>query len=125
MASWTITDNSTGSAVVWTFPLSPKEFKHPGRSASIIDESTTGSIGGTILFQGRDAVPNLTFGGTINSAVMYTELRAELDKWYDLVLTDDQGATWSIIVTNYTMTRKKSALNHHRYTYNVTAKVLV
>jgi hypothetical protein len=125
MAKWKITDNSTGSPVVWSFPISPNQFSHPGRSASIIEEATTSGAGATIIFQGRDAVPQLTFGGTINSSTMYTQLRAELDKWYDLVLTDDQGAEWNVIITNYTMTRKKSAVNQHRYEYNVTAKVLV
>lgn len=125
MARWTITDNSTGTPVVWTFPMNPNEFDHPGRDSSILMETTTGSIGGTVLFQGRDAVPNLTFGGTITSATFYTELREQLDKWYDLELTDDQGASWNVIISSYTMKRKKSAVNHHRYTYNVTCKVLV
>jgi hypothetical protein len=125
MAQWTITDNSTGSPVVWTFPMNPIEFDHPGRNANILMETTTGSIGGTILFQGRDQVPVLTFGGTINSSTFYTQLRAELDKWNDLILTDDQGAAWNIIVDSYSMQRKKSAINQHRYSYNVTCKVLV
>lgn len=124
MAAWTLTDNSTGVPVVYTFPISPKEFTHPGRSASITGEATTGPVGGTILFQGRDEVPTLSFRGTITSAAMYTGLRAELDKWHDLVLTDDQGASWVIIVSSYSMDRIKSAINHHRYSYSVTAKVL-
>jgi len=125
MASWTLTDNSTGSPVVYTFPLSPNKFNPPGRDANITDESTTGSTGGTIMFQGRDAVPTLSFSGKITSESMHDNLRAELDKWYDLILTDDQGATWNIIITTYSMERIKSAVNHHRYTYEVTAKVLV
>ena len=125
MASWTITDNSTGSPVVFTFPISPNKFTPPGRDASIKAEATTGSIGGTIIFQGRDKVPTLTFSGTINSETFHDNLIAELNKWYDLILTDDQGATYNVIFTKYTLERKKSAVNHHRYSYNVTAKVLV
>jgi hypothetical protein len=121
---WTLTDNSTGTPVVWTFPMNPREFTHPGRQASVVTETTTGSIGGTIMFQGQDAVPTLSFAGTINSETFYTQLRAELNKWYDLILTDDQGTSWSIIIDSFTMERKKSALNQHRYTYNVTAKVI-
>jgi hypothetical protein len=124
MAKWTLTDNSTGSPVVYTFPINPITFEHPGRKANFTAETTTGNTGGTILFQGRDEVPTLSFGGLVNSATFYTELRAELDKWYDLVLTDDQGATWNVIVTDYSFRRKKSALNQHRYEYKVTCKVL-
>lgn len=125
MASWTLTDNSTGSPVIWTFPISPNTFTPPGRTATVITETTTGNVGNTIYFQGRDDVPTLTFAGTITSQTMHDELRAELDKFYDLVLTDDQGATWNVIIESYTFERKKSAVNHHRYAYNVTAKVIV
>jgi hypothetical protein len=124
VTQWTLTDNSTGTPVVWTFPMNPIEFSHPGRKASILTETTVSPTGSTILFQGRDAVPTLSFGGTITSATFYSELREQLDKFYDLVLTDDQLATWTIIVESYTMDRKKSGINHHRYSYNVTCKVL-
>ena len=124
MAQWKITDNSTGTPSVYTFPINPIEFDHPGRDANITDMATTGSVGGTILFQGRDKLPQLSFTGKITSATMYTNLRAELDKWYDVVLTDDQGAEWNIIIQSYTMKRLKSAVNHHRYEYSVTAKVV-
>ena len=124
MAQWTLTDNSTGSPVVFTFPMNPIEFEHPGRDANIIMETTTGSTGGTIMFQGRDAVPQLSFSGKVTSETFYNDFRAELDKWYDLVLTDDQGASWNVIVTNYTFKRNKSAINHHRYDYSVTCKVI-
>lgn len=124
MAQWKITDNSTGTPSVYTFPINPIEFDHPGRDANLTDMATTGSVGGTILFQGRDKLPQLSFTGKITSSTFYTELRAELDKWYDVVLTDDQGAEWNIIIQSYTMKRKKSAVNHHRYEYSVTAKVV-
>lgn len=124
MAQWKIIDNSTGSPVEWVFPMNPIEFEHPGRKASITTETTTGNNGATIIYQGRDEVPQLSFSGTITSSTFYDELREQLDKWYDLVLTDDQGASWNILVSDYTMRRKKSAINHHRYEYSVTCKVL-
>jgi hypothetical protein len=124
VTQWTLTDNSTGTPVVWTFPMNPIEFQHPGRKANFSTEATVSSIGSTILFQGRDEVPTLSFTGTITSSTFYDELREQLDKFYDLILTDDQSNSWTIIVESYSMDRKKSALNHHRYSYNVTAKVL-
>ncbi len=124
MAQWTITDQSTGTAVDWTFPLNPYEFDPPGRDASFTDMATTGSVGSTVVFQGRDKVPTLSFTGTITSATFYSELRAELDKWYDVVLTDDQGAEWNVIFQSYSMKRIKSAKNQHRYTYTATARII-
>jgi len=124
MAQWTITDNSTGTPSVYTFPINPREFTWPGRTAKINEETTTGSVGNTILFQGRDDVPTLSFTGTITSQTFRDGLRAELDKFYDLVLTDDQGDSWNIIVQSYNMKRLKSASNQFRYEYSVTCKVL-
>lgn len=124
MAQWTITDFSTGAPVEWAFPINPNTFEHPGRSATFVEEATVGSVGGTIIFQGRDSVPILSFTGVVTSQQFYEDLRAQLDKWYDLLLTDDQGNSWTVIVQTYSFTRKKSAINHHRYDYNVTCKVL-
>ena len=33
--AWTLTDNSTGSPVVYTFPINPNEFEAPGRRANM------------------------------------------------------------------------------------------
>lgn len=124
MAKWTITDSSTGSDVVWTFPVNPNAFKHPGRSATIKSEMAVSPTGGVILFQGRDNVTQLSFSGIVNSETFYNELKTQLDKWYTLLLTDDQGSTWDIVITSYSMTRVKRALNQWRYDYEVTAKVI-
>lgn len=124
MAQWKLTDSSTGSPSDYVFPINPISFDHPGRTANFSAETTVGNIGGAILFQGRDKVPELSFSGLVNSETFYTELRAELDKWYTLLLTDDQGASWNILVSSYSFKRKKSAINQHRYDYTVTCKVL-
>lgn len=124
MARWTITDNSTGTPVVWTFPMNPDQFDPHGRKASISAEVTVGSIGGTILFQGQDEVPSLSFSGKITSETFHDDFRTQFDKWYDLMLTDDQGNTYNIVVSSYTLKRIRSALNYWRFDYTVECKVL-
>jgi len=125
MAKWKITDNSTGTPVVWTFPINPNAFTHPGRAASLTQERTVANTGNTIIFQGADAATQLSFSGIVNSETFYNELRTQLNKWYVLGLTDDQNASWNIVVKSYSMTRVRKALNHYRFDYEVTAIVVV
>jgi len=125
MAKWTLTDSSTGSDVVWTFPVNPNEFTAPARKATFKQESVLSPTGGTILFQGRDSVVKMAFSGIVNSETFYNELRTQLDKWYTLVVTDDQGSYWDIVIESYSFKRKRTALNQWRYDYEVKAIVVV
>ena len=124
MAKWTITDSSTGSDVVWTFPVNPNEFSPPARKGTFKKQSVLSPTGPTVLFQGQDAVPSLKFSGIVNTETFYNELRAELDKWYTLVLTDDQGSYWDVVIESYNFNRKRTALNQWRYDYDVSAIVV-
>lgn len=124
MAKWKITDYSTGSAVEWTFPVNPNVMKPPNRKATFKQETATAPTGGTILFQGRDSTRDISFGGVVNTQTFYNELRAQLDKYNALEITDDQGSTFNIVVKNYTMTRVRRALNQWRYDYEVKAIIV-
>ena len=124
MAKWKITDYSTGSAVAWTFPVNPNTFNAPGRSSTLKQETATAPTGGTILFQGRDSTREISFGGVVNSETFHDELRAELDKYNALEITDDQGSTFNVVVKTYSMTRVKRALNQWRYDYEVKAIIV-
>ena len=124
MAKWKITDYSTGSASVWTFPVNPNEATHPGRKAALKQEMATAPTGGTILFQGRDSTREVSFSGIVNSETFYTELSAQLDKYNALEITDDQGSTWNVVIKSYQMKRVRRALNQWRYDYEVKAIIV-
>ncbi len=124
MAQWKITDSSTGTPVDWTFPINPISFTHPPREASISETQAVSPTGGAILFQGRDKVVQLSFEGLTNTQTFYNELNAELAKWYPVVLTDDQGNTWSIVFSKSSFKRVKRATNHWRFDYTVNAIVV-
>ena len=124
MAKWTITDYSTGTESVWTFPVNPNTFKAPGRKSTTKQEMATASSGGTILFQGRDGTREISFAGVINSETFYNELSAQLDKYNALRITDDQGQSWDVVIKSYQMTRIRRALNQWRYDYEVKAIIV-
>lgn len=117
--AWTLTDNSTGSPVVYSFPVNPNTFQSPGRQASISQESTTAPNGTTILFQGQDKAPTGSFGGAIMSASMLADIQTWANKWYVLTLTDDQSRTWDILITGLSLDRLRRATNQNRFNYQI------
>lgn len=120
--AWTLTDNSTGSPEVMTFDINPNSFDAPGRSANITLEQTTGPNGQTLLYQGRDSAKTAKFSGVVRTEAFFNTLNTWKDKWYPLVLTDDQGNSWNIIIREWTWTRLRRQNN---WRYNYTADVIV
>jgi hypothetical protein len=124
MAQWKLTDYSTGSAVEYTFPVNPREFTHPDISATVKNDQTVATSGSVIMFMGRRPVPTIQFGGSIRTEQQYDDLNTWMSKWNALELTDDQGSTWTIIITKYQPKRVKTANNQWRYNYTVDASVM-
>jgi hypothetical protein len=117
--AWTLTDYSTGSPEVFAFPINPNEFSPPGRQANIATELGTAPNAAPIIFQGRDQITRGSFAGVVNTEDFYLNLRDWLNKWYVLELTDDQGRTWDILVTQVEWTRIRRANNQWRFDYGV------
>ena len=122
MAQWTLTDNSTGTPVVLTFDINPYKFDPPGRSASLTTETTTAPNGQRIMFQGYDRAATSSFTGHVISQSFYTSLNTWKDKGYPMTLTDDQGNTWTVIITGWKWTRLKRT---NMWAYEYTAEVTV
>lgn len=115
--AWTLKDNSTGSTVTYTFPFNPKDFTPPGRQGNISQNQTASSSGATILFQGRDTASSGQFKGMARSETQLTDIKTWSDKWYPLILTDDLGRSWNILITNvgWTRVRKINNIWLHEY----------
>lgn len=122
--AWTLTDWSTGTAVVYTFPNNPNEFDPPKRSANITEEIAVAANGNPIIFQGRDAVKRGTFSGWMKGSTNWTNFLAEMDKAYSLQLTDDLSNSWYILIQDFTPKRHRRAIEPNYYTYNVEFLVL-
>lgn len=118
MAQWILTDNSSGSPVNLVFNINPISFSHPGREAQLTTEYSTAPTGTTIVFQGKDKIQTGSFEGAIITQAFYNEINTWARKPYALVLTDDQGNTWDILITNLKLTRVKRR-NPWRFDYAI------
>ncbi len=116
--AWTLDDNSTGTTVTYTFPFNPKDFAPPGREGTTTQKQTTGTAGASVLFQGRDKAGQGQFGGMARSQQQVTDITTWSNKWYPLILSDDLGRSWNILITNVSWTRVKKVNNIwlHEYT---------
>lgn len=117
--AWTLTDNSSGTPVVFLFPINPNEFDPPNRRANITEEMSVAANGNPVLFQGRDQVRHGSMAGVVRGAQFFADLDAWASKWYPLVLTDDLTQSWTIIITEITWKRLRRAVEPNRYDYNI------
>ncbi len=124
MAKWKIEDNSTGSLVTWTFAINPNEATLPSKKANFTTNVTVAPNGQRLRFQGQDAAPVITFSGAILAEAEFTIMDLWSSKRYPLTLTDDNGESWDIVITEWTFNR----LNRHSYPwridYSATVEVL-
>jgi hypothetical protein len=123
MAQWTLTDNSTGSSQTMTFTVNPNSATYPGRHATLTQNVSLAPAGGVILFQGRDQTRTMTFSGVVITEAFYNLLNTWMDKWYPLILTDDQGSEFDVIIESWEWTRVRRALRPWRFDYE--ARLLV
>jgi hypothetical protein len=119
MAQWTLTDNSTGSPVVLEFPLNPNAFDPPGYQPQIQEEQATAPGSPVVVFLGRMKAARGQFTGIIHNASWLAIADTWFTKWYPMTLTDDEGRSWDILITDYTKKRLKRAINRDRHDYTV------
>jgi hypothetical protein len=117
--AWKLTDSSTGTGVDFLFPINPNKFDLPRREGNIVTQSTTAPSGSTLIFQGRDNVPRMSFAGVILTQAFYTDAETWFTKRYPMTLTDDQSRTWNILITSFDMERRLSATNQYAFNYTV------
>ena len=117
--AWTLQDNSTGSTVTLTFPYNPKEFSPPGREATTSQEQTVSTTGANVIFQGRDKPGKGQFAGTARTQQQVSDIDTWCDKWYPLILTDDLGRSWNVLITNLSWTRQRRVNNVWIHDYTI------
>jgi len=76
------------------------------------------------MFMGRPALPELHFSGSIRTEQAYNDMLEWMSKWNPMMLTDDQGSTWTVLIKKYTPKRLRKANNQWRFNYTVEASVV-
>lgn len=118
--AWTLQDLSTSTPATMSFEINPNTFSPPGTKAGITWMRTTAPNGQSLIWQGLNDVPEGKMSGAVNSSGFKASLDEWATKWYPLVLTDDLGNTFNILITAISWTRLNRHLFPHRYDYDIT-----
>lgn len=113
--AWTLTDYSYASPVTYAFEVNPKEAEYPGRKANITSEAGVSPTSATVIFQGKDAVQRMNIDVSIRSQTAYDAFETWANNWYPLVLTDDIGNSFTVLIESFTRKRVRNISTPWRF----------
>lgn len=123
LVRWMFTDTSTSTS--YTLEVNPDAGGSPTHQKHFGFESTAAPDGKTLIFEGRDQPQKLEFSGTLLSEAHYTALATWFSKRSQIIITDDLGRQFTVIIESFTPTRVRSALYPWKHTYKITATLTV
>lgn len=122
VVKWRFDDLTNSTFVV--FDINPNAGGSPQLQKTITTQSTVAPGGKTLIFQGADAVPQITFSGTILTQTQYDLYVTWFNKSHQLKLTDDLGRVTMIMITQFQPQRVYQASRPYYHTFTVTAMIV-
>lgn len=113
-----------GTLETYTFAINPNDGGTPTREKQFQYQSTAAPNGKTLVFEGRDQPQKISFSGTLTDESQYTALNTWFDHVNQILLTDDLGREFYIVIETLTMTRKRNATTPWKHDYSVTATIV-
>jgi hypothetical protein len=114
---WTFEDQAT--LETYTFDVNPKEDDTPGYSKNFKFTNTSAPDGKVLVFEGRDQPREGGFSGTVLTEAHFNALHTWWDKRNQILLTDDLGRSYSIIIKSFRPKRRRSQNYPWRHDYEV------
>lgn len=117
---WTLYDPNTSTTL--TFAMNPNEGGTPPLKKTITYQATAAG-GRTLAFQGRPDVQTIDISGTVLTEEDYQFFVDWYDVQNQMLLTDDLGREFWVVVIEFTATRVRAA--HHPWKHTYTLKALI
>lgn len=121
VVKWTIYDPANGTS---TFLFNPNAGGTPSYRKNFVYQNTSAADGGTIIFQGRSDPMPLDFSGTLFEQNQYDFLKSVYDAHNQVLLTDDLGRQFWILIQEFTPVRVRAAHAPWKHTYTIKSIVL-
>lgn len=113
-----------GTAETHVFSINPKSGGSPGYKKTFTFANTAAPDGKTLVFQGRAEVQNLVFEGTILEQADLDAFVTWWQKQNQIVVTDDLGRTFSIIIQEFTPKRERAVHSPWKHSYSCSAVIV-
>ena len=123
LVRWTFTDTATSDT--YTFEVNPNTGGSPTYPKQFNYQATAAPDGKTLIFEGRDQPQKIEFSGTLTEQSQYDAFATWWKKRSQIELVDDLGRTFTIIIENFTPTRKRNAIKPWMHDYKVSATLTV
>jgi hypothetical protein len=108
----------------YTFDVNPNEGGSPALQKAFQYSNTSAPDGKTVVFEGRDQVQKIEFSGVILEESHYTAFETWWNHRNQILLTDDLGRQFYIVIESFSPTRKRSALHPWKHEYKISATVV-
>lgn len=119
---WTFTDTVTSTNV--TFEINPDTGGTPDINRSIGTEFTTVPSQKTLLYTNANPPREIDFSGSIITQSAYDTFVIWVNKSNPILLTDDLGRQFTIVITDFTPKRTRNSTTPYYHTYDVKALVV-
>lgn len=108
----------------YNFAVNPSQGGTPGLKKTINYANTSAPNGKVVVFEGRDEVQRLEFSGTILEEAEYNAFMTWADKRYQIVMTDDLGRSFSLIIESFEAQRQRAIHYPWKHSYSVSALIV-
>jgi hypothetical protein len=119
---WTLYDPAT--TLTATFAMNPNAGGSPARKKTLTYQSTAAAGGRTLAFQGRQEPQVLELSGTLLTEAEYSFLEDAFDVQNQMLLTDDLGRAYWVVITEFSPTRVRAASHPWKHTYVLRALIV-
>lgn len=124
MPAWRWTFYDPGTDTTRTFLVNPNAGGTPAFKKTLTYVATAAPQGKTLAFQGRNEPQYHEVSGTLRSEAEYDFFVAAFDTQNQMLLTDDLGRQFWVVVIEFTPTRVRAATAPWKHTYNLRALIL-
>lgn len=122
VTKWTFTDPVTSAG--YTFIINPSEGGSPSYEKNIQYQNTAAPDGKVLSFEGRDNPKRLEFSGVLFTEAEYDAFVEWWDKRYQVVITDDLGRTFTILIESFVPKRERAVHSPWKHSYDVIATIV-
>jgi hypothetical protein len=120
---WVFTEPATSDT--YTVEINPNDGGTPGVAKSFQFSDTCAPDGQTVVFEGRDKPQTMDLSGVILHETHLQALYEWTQKRNPIVIKDDLLREFTVVIEEFTPTRKRSALYPWKHEFRLKATLLV
>lgn len=108
----------------YSFDINPNDGGSPQFIKRYEYRNTSAPDGKVIMYEGRDDPKSLEFSGVLLTEEQYNAFVEWWDKRYQVVVKDDLGREFSIVIESFNPKREKAVSHPWKHSYQIKATIV-